>query len=84
MHPFSLTRASRLSADSVETAFHAGIKSKTESMMTAARVAGSATTYCHVEVRGSKQAWTVGSGTEVIVFRDDAVWFLLLDVVFGL
>jgi len=45
----------------VDIAFLAGSKSSTGSMMTAVLVAGSAMTYCHVAVWGSKQVWTIGS-----------------------
>src|SRR4051794_6230265 len=61
VYPFSLTRARRASAAVVEMAFLAGSKSSTGSMMTADLVAGSATTYCQVQVTGSKQVWTMGS-----------------------
>jgi len=61
VYPFSLTRARRESAVPVDIAFLAGSKSSTGSMMTAVLVAGSAMTYCHVAVWGSKQVWTIGS-----------------------
>lgn len=45
----------------VEIWFLEGSKSRTESMMMADLVAGSAMMYCHVEVAGSKIGWMIGS-----------------------
>src|ERR1700722_14411411 len=37
-----------------------GSKSRTESIMAASRLSGSATMYCHVAVTGSKDVWISG------------------------
>jgi len=62
----SLTRDNRASAVVVEIVFVLGSKSRTESMMMADLLAGSAMMYCQVDVLGSKMGWMVGSWGGVI------------------
>ena len=53
-------RVRRWSAEVVLRRLVAGSKSRTESIIAACLVMGSATMYCHVPVTGSKQVWIIG------------------------